>query len=324
MKVTIITAGYNSKKHIAPFFESVLRTQGVEYEIIAVDDGSTDGSAEIFNNYSTHKQVTINILPNNKGGSAARNTAAYAGTGEYIIYFDIDARIQPDTVRQLLAPLEHDDSIGMTQAVLLNADGTIESSGHFLTPFGFPYNVATNYKNKEKYVPTLGTRVAFAVRRKLFEQIGGYDEDYKIYGEDTDITWRIWLTGHRVLTMPDIQVVHLKQSSLNTQTNFRLYYEGCKNLMSSLLKNLPWYLLVWMIPLHTLIWLLISIKLAFEGKKDMSLWIYKGLWWNITHIKSTIRKRKKNQTHTMPAGVLFGPLTGTEIIKKGFAWLRGF
>lgn len=327
MKVTIITAGYNSAKHVKPFFESVTQTKGVEYEIVAINDGSTDESTKEFEAFEGRKNINIIQLKKNVGGSAARNRAAFTGTGEYIVYFDIDARIEPDTVARLLEPHVKDHSIGITQAVLLNADGTIETSGHFLTPFGFPYNIATDYRGQKDRVPTLGTRVAFMISRELFTKIGGYDEDYKIYAEDTDITWRVWLTGKEVYTYPDIRVFHLKQSSLSKKTNFRVYYEGSKNQINSLIKNLPFSMMVWMLPLHIAVWLAISLKLLIAGKADMSLWIYRGIWWNMSHVRWTFKKRKTVLSYTkkpLSYEQLFGPLTLRTFFLKGLAWIRGF
>lgn len=326
MDVTIITAAYNSEKHIRDFFASVLKTEGLTYEVIAVDDGSTDESAKIFSDYAGKNNIQIITLKQNRGGSAARNMAAFAGTGNYICYFDIDARIEPNTVQRLVNQLKQDSTLGMSQAVLLNADGSIESIGHFLTPVGFPYNVDTDYKGRRDKVPTLGTRVAFAIRRELFERIGGYDEDYKIYGEDTDITWRVWQTGHTVYTFLHIHVYHLKQSSLNKKTNFRLYYEGCKNLLNALIKNLPAHIFIWMIPLHIVVWCGISMTLALRGKTEMSMWILKAIWWNMRHLSKTLQKRKaiqQMQHKPVATHILFGPLGIQGFIKKGSAWLRG-
>ncbi len=293
-RVSIISAAYNSVSHIKPFIENVQKTDGVDYDLTIIDDGSTDDTKKLLKTLRLPVNVRCISLPQNKGATYARNFAANQSKGVFIVYFDIDARIQPDTIKRLIEPLANDNTIGMTQAVLLKPDGNIESTGHHLSWLGLPYNVATHYTSSQP-VEIFGTRVAWAMSRELFEKIEGYDEQFVIYAEDTDISWRVWRTGRRILLLPDVYVTHLQKSSLNKKTEHRVYYEGTKNMLIMLVKNLSAFYW-WVLPLYILTWLMLSVGMLFSSKKAMSLWVWKGLLQGILKIPVILRWRKKTAT----------------------------
>lgn len=320
--ISVIITTYNSKKYIARCIESILKTKDIDLEVIVVDDHSTDGSDKILRGFTNMKHITLITHDQNKGAAVSRNDGARIARGTYLVFIDVDCIVRSDTLSQLVRPLKS-ALCGMTQAVLCNPDGSIETAGHFLSYGGFPYNITTKPSHNKQI---LGTRTLVALKRSIFRSIGGYDENFIIYGEDTDLSWRIWIAGYHVLVVADSVATHYQKSSLSNKTEMRLYFEGSKNLMATLVKNLDKNYICFVLILHIKIWIWISVILLFKGKMKASLAVILGLLWNVIHIKDIYRKRCQVNVfrHPVSKEILFGSLSIGSYIRKSLTWLSAY
>lgn len=323
--ISVIIPNYNGAKYIKDCINSINKSTHRNFEIIVVNDNSTDKSQKILEEL-TDKYDFLTIINNkqNLGPSISRNKAAVFAKGQLLFFLDIDTQVKPDTLKNALKEFNENKKIGAAQAkLILGNTNKLDSAGHFLSPIGFPYEIGSNepaerFNSKQKILG--GKSAGLIIRKKVFEEIDGFDEDYFIYGEDTDLCWRVWLTGKEVSYLPSVIVNHHQKSSLNKETNYRVFYEGAKNNVSNLIKNLSFAKLIWLIPVHILAWLTLSLKQVITSRVKMAGWIYRGLWWNLVNLKTTIRKRKKNKIKKLKKEILFGQISYKNLVKKGFKW----
>lgn len=325
-KISIIIPAFNSANHIEKCLDAILASDLPTHELIIVDDKSTDKTRDLLKKYENKPYVRAIYHAVNKGAAITRNDGARAAKGKYLVYFDSDIVVKKDCIKNLVEPMEQDPEIGMTQGALINHyTKKTESIGHFLTVFGFPYDI--NEEDSEEYkkpIPILGTRAVFSYRRELFKIMGGYDEDYIFHGEDTDISWRIWLTGHSIYYIPTARAEHYHEDYETKKIGHYAFYEGAKNQISNVIKNAPAEYVWFMLPLNVIVWLFLALKLLIQGRSNLAVWICKGIWWNIAHLARTLNKRNiidgYKPADNKAKQIMFGPMNIKQFFMKGARW----
>ncbi len=327
--ISVVIACYNGQKYIKKCLDCVLKSNYVHYQVVIVDDASKDRTREILEKYQQKKNVKMCYLSNNKGPAYARNYGVKHSSGSYILFIDMDCEIEKNALKVIVQKFERNHSIGAIVMKLLTKNGgQIDNAGCFMSIFGYPYEVGAgenkNIFNKEQFV--FGAKTAgLAVRRNVFNKIGGFDEDYMIHGEDIDLTWRMWLGGYKVLYLPTALGFHYQKGSFGKNTSHLIFYEGTKNNLSNLLKNMPIKILVWMLPLHIIFLILLTVKLCMEKRVKMAKEVLKGIFWNINNIRKTLHKRKQilNKANLDAVEkIMFGPIKINRVISKGWRWFR--
>jgi len=328
--ISVVIPCFNAKKHIGACLDSILKSKFPNYEIIVIDDGSTDGGRKILKKYEKDLRVKVYSFTKNQGPAKARNLGVKKSQGEYIIFLDIDTQIKSGCLKEVVNAFKKNKNIGGAQLKLLKGKtNKLDSAGHFLSLIGFPYEIGVgeNEKKYDRKKLIFGAKSAgMVVRKDVFEKINGFDEDYFIYGEDTDLSWRIWLAGYKILYLPKARVYHFQKSSLNKKTKHRIFYEGAKNNTGNNLKNANVKMLVWMLPLHFLGWLLLSLKLILQKRFKMALSIYQGLIWNLANPNKILKKRQQinryRKTNNQLSQIILGNLDFKTILIKGWQWSK--
>ncbi len=327
--ISVVIACFNGEKYIKKCLDCVLKSNYAHYQVIIVDDASKDRTREILERYRQKKKVKICYLLDNKGPAYARNYGVNHSSGSYILFIDMDCEIEKNALKVIVQKFERNRSIGAIVMKLLVKDGKqIDNAGCSMSIFGYPYEVGSgenkNRFNKEQFV--FGAKTAgLAIRKYVFNKIGRFDEDYIIHGEDIDLTWRIWLGDYKVVYLPTAQGLHYQRGSFGKNTSHLIFYEGTKNNLSNLLKNMPVKILMWMLPLHIIFLMSLMTKLLLEKRVQMAKEVLMGIFWNIVNIKKTVRKRQLVRKYLVNGRMIdnmFGPITIKEVISKGWRWFR--
>jgi GT2 family glycosyltransferase len=319
--ISVIIPCFNGEKYLVQLIKSLLAVDFPDFEIIIVDDGSTDESVKKIKDLKSPpvgqagKIKNLILIENkkNQGAAKSRNIGAKKARGKYLLFLDVDTKVHPQCLSVIVEKLEKNPQIGAIQTKL-------DTGGHFLTPFGFPYEIPAG--KEEKII--FGARTAgMAIRKDLFEKIRGFDEDYFIYGEDTDLSWRVWLAGKKIVYLPKAKVHHFGKSSLTKNTSERIFYEGVKNNLSNLVKNSSLTLLILVLPLYLFSCFLLSFKQLLVGNFSGFSKIYQGIFWNFTNIKKTLKKRRQINLYRqfIPPKIIFGKLDFLTCLKRGTKWL---
>lgn len=320
LSISIIIPCFNAQRYIKTCLDSILPNLQTHDEVIVIDDASTDKTAKLLRGYR-NKKLRIITHDENIGPSRGRNVGADLATEDLLLFLDVDTAITKDTLREIREFFETNDSAGAVQCELRFSDTKLDSIGHFMSMFGFPYEIGVN-EHPEAHQTIrhiFGAKSAgIAVRTKIFHEVNGFDDEYLIYGEDTDISWRIQLAGYSMYYLPKSVVYHRQKSSMNDNTKLRVYYEGSKNNLNYILKNASVRTSCYMLPLHIFGWIMISIKLLLQGNYKAASAVYAGLGWNIVHMTQALEKRRKiRRKHAVN---LFGDIRITNLLQKGWRW----
>ncbi len=202
-RVSVVVCSYNGSRTIRDCFEGLLKLDYPDFEVIVVNDGSTDGTPEIASEYPFKLINTPNM-----GLSNARNTGMTAATGEIVAYTDDDAHPDPHWLQYLAATFLKTEHAGIGGPnIAPRDDGEIAEC--VANAPGGPVHVLINDTEAE-HIP--GCNMAF--RREALKAIGGFDPQYRAAGDDVDVCWRIQEKGGTLGFSPAAMVWHHRRNSI--------------------------------------------------------------------------------------------------------------
>jgi GT2 family glycosyltransferase len=244
---SVVIVNYNGAAYLGDCLESVQRGLPLDCEIILVDNASTDESLRLVR--ERFPQVKLLHSNHNLGFAGGNNFGAQLARGRYLVFLNPDTLVEPGWLQALLAPLESDPQVGLTTAriVLMSDPATINTCGNQIHLSGLTLCRGADTPRELWDAPAEVSAVsgaAFAIRRDLFVEIGGFDSDFFLYMEDTDLSWRARLAGYTCLYVPGSVVHHDYRLRFGPHKTF--YQERNRYLM--LLKNLRWSTLLLLAP----------------------------------------------------------------------------
>lgn len=271
--------------------ETVLKSRGVEVEVIVAT--SAEG-------LKLPKEVKVIEI---EGGPAHKRNMAYRfATHPYIAFYDDDVEIDKDSLIEMYKICKRQD-VGMVFSKLMNMEfpDRFDEAGGFLTWTGFIWSRAeSNLKDVGQYNKTeeifAGKSAACMIKRKVFWKIGGFDKSFEILGEETDLAWRVWISGYKVMFCPKSYVAHAfntKYKPIDFYTHQRVYFNGCRNYITMLASNLEKRNLIKILPVHVMSWIVAGLGMLLTGKPRASYHIFRGLVYCLKNIRWIRLKRKK-------------------------------
>lgn len=233
-ELSIIIVNWNGGDLLTHCVESIVtsRTQA-PFEVIIVDNASTDDSLARLQASATSASLLskgqLRIIRNseNVGFGRANNQAFALTDSRFVFLLNPDAEVAPDAINVLLDTINSDTKIGGCGPKILNADGSTQTSVFFNPPCAWhtflwqlklysllPRSIRGEIllgrhwsHNHKRDVPML-IGAALLLRRDVIEQVGGFNEDFHMYGEDNELCWRIARAGWRLIFEPAAVVVH--------------------------------------------------------------------------------------------------------------------
>lgn len=238
--VSIIIPNWNGLRWLRPCLDSLRRQTYRDFEILVVDNASTDGSVAAL--ACEYPEVRILKMERNVGYAGGCNAGFRIARGEIFVVLNNDTEADPGWLAALVEALDRHPEVGAVasrvmiydQPHLLNAagdlyrrDGTADSRGVW-QPFGPPYD-------RETYVFG-ASGAAAAYRRQMLEEIGFFEECFFMYYEDVDLAWRAQRAGWRCLYVPEAIVYHHLSATGGGKT--ASYYVG-RNSLWVLVRHYP-------------------------------------------------------------------------------------
>ena len=231
-KVSIIIVNYNGKELLQKCLDSLLKVNYDNFEIILVDNNSTDGSVEfITKNYPS---LIIIKLDSNKGFAEPNNVAAKISKGKYLLFLNNDTVVTPNFIFEMVKVMETDKKIAICQSLLLKPDGSVDSSGDFIDHLGVVYNSKTKIDEIREVSSARGA--SMLVRSDIFEKLDGFDQKFFVTFEDVDLCWRSWILGYRVLIIPTSIVYHEGGITIK-KIKSEIAFHGFKNQLAMKITN---------------------------------------------------------------------------------------
>ena len=204
MDLSIIIVSYNTSEMIVNCLRSVMATDVKEKEAFVVDNASSDGSAAIVKENFPSVHLMVNL--ENRGFAAANNQVLPYCRGHYVFFLNPDTEVMPDTFREALSFMEANPHCGLAGAKIVNPDGTLQESVSYRYP-GQKYATGELTGLKGTIACVLGA--GMIARTEVIREIGGFDEDFFLYGEDQDLCLRIRKLGYEIGYIHSAVVVHL-------------------------------------------------------------------------------------------------------------------
>ncbi len=212
-RVSVVVCTYNGARAIRDCLDGLSRLDYPDYEVIVVDDGSTDATGVIARQYDCRL-----IQTENRGLANARNTGLAAATGEIIAYLDDDAYPDPDWLTYLAATFLRTGYAGVGGPnIAPPGDGPIAEC--VARAPGGPVHVLVTDREAE-HIP--GCNMAF--RKSCLEAIGGFDPQFRTAGDDVDVCWRLQERGWTLGFHPAAMVWHHRRNSLRTYWKQQIGY----------------------------------------------------------------------------------------------------
>lgn len=203
MDISVIIVSYNTADLTVACLESVFASRRPSHEVFVVDNASKDGSVEAIRK----RFPAVNLIANetNRGFGAANNQALQLCTGRYVVFLNPDTTVDPESLFTMAAFMDAHHEIGLAGPRILNPDGTPQDSVSFRYP-GHRYGAADLGTLPGDIACVLGAcQIASS---KLLHEIGGFDEDFFLYGEDQDICLRIRKRGLEIGFIDDAAIMH--------------------------------------------------------------------------------------------------------------------
>lgn len=325
--VSVTIVNFNGKELLRRCLTSLLATNYPNFEIIVVDNASTDGSVELieklFGSYSFIKVVENR---ENLGHAEGCNIGARVAKGRYLVFLDSDTEIKacgcisennerpyvPENwLLELVRVMESDRSIGIAQAKMVLAKDSrlldytcmaIDALGTWHATYGLKGDELKH--NFEILAASSGCCI---VRREVFEEVGGFDSDYFIYDDDTDFSLRTRLLGYKVVFVPSAVIVH--RGGVLRGINPRAVYHSAKNRVCTMLKNYELRNLWWRFLVLSFLMSMVSAGFILLKKLDEAKATVKGLSNSIASFRKIWMKRLLVQSKRL--------VRDAELLRKG-------
>ncbi len=243
---SVIIPNWNGMKWLPGCLDALKRQSTQDFEIIVVDNGSSDDSVSFIKN--NYPDVKVIPLAKNFGFSVAVNEGIKAASGKYIVLLNNDTLPDKDWLLNLVRVIENStDKVGSLASLMVNMDDPeiTDDAGDFLDWQGLAYKrghgdpVSQWTRNEQVFSACAG---AVLFRREFFERTGVFDEKFGSYLEDIDLGLRGNLLGFSCMFVPTARVLHKSHGSAIPTSSYT--YNVTKNRLMVFLKNIPCKLLI--------------------------------------------------------------------------------
>jgi len=231
MDLSIIIVNYNVKEFLQNLLHSIDKAaQSIKHEVIIVDNASDDGSVEYLQkNFLQQDRIKLIANKKNLGFGRANNQGLKIAQGKYLLLLNPDTLLSEDTLKKMIGFLEKSSDAGMAGCKILNPDGTLQLACRrsfpgpwvsFCKVTGlstlFPnsrlfakYNLTYLDENQTYEVDAISGSFMM-LKKEVYDKVGGFDEDFFMYGEDLDLCYRIQKSGYKVIILISLQLYIIK------------------------------------------------------------------------------------------------------------------
>ncbi len=259
MDLSIIIVNYNVKEFLQNLIHSIEKaSSNISKEIIVVDNASDDGSVEIVED----KFPSVKLIKNkyNVGFGRANNQGLKISQGNFILFINPDSIVSEDTLDKMISFFQERPDCGLAGCKILNSDGTLQLACRrsFPGPWTsftkvtglsslFPnskifarYNLTYLDENKTYEVDAVSGSFMM-IRREIYQKVGGFDEQFFMYGEDLDLCYRVQQAGNNVFYVHNTQIIHYKGESTKRSNldETKLFYDAMHLFVKKHLSSFP-------------------------------------------------------------------------------------
>jgi GT2 family glycosyltransferase len=266
-EISVVVVTWNGRHHLQTCLSSLAAQLAVRAETIVVDNGSTDGTTEFVR--SQFPWVRLVVLGENRGFAGGNNAGAREARGRLVAFLNNDTAADAGWLRALAAGIDERNGFALvtSRIVYMHDPDTIDSAGDGVLRWGGAFK----RHHGEPASVALAPQEVFGVcgaacmmPKAVFEELGGFDEDFFASHEDVDLSYRARLRGYRCRYVADAVVRHVGSATLGTVSSFSVFH-GQRNLEWVYFKDTPAGLLWKTLPGHIVYDLAAAVHFARIG-----------------------------------------------------------
>lgn len=249
MKTAVVILNYNTRKLLEQFLPIVLSKTENDARVVVVDNASSDDSVAMMQSKFSAVDLIVNKV--NGGFAGGYNDCLKHIHADYILLLNSDVEVTDNWIKPLETILDNDKTVAAVQPKIRSYQNKTMfefagACGGYIDKFGFPFcrgrlfdTLETDtgqYDNATEIFWATGA--CMLIRKNIFDELGGFDEDFFAHMEEIDLCWRIQNAGYRLVVEPASVVYHVGGGTLSVLSPRKTYYNFRNNLMM-LHKNLP-------------------------------------------------------------------------------------
>ncbi|MEM0262219.1 MAG: glycosyltransferase family 2 protein [Nitrososphaerota archaeon] len=301
--VSVVILNYNGLEHLKTCLDSVLNTDYPNFEVIVVDNGSTDGSVEfIRNTYPSLKLLRLSRNIYTVGGYMA---GVLIARGKYVAILNNDVEVNGNWLKPLVEALERIPWAAAADAKYKsffdrNRFDDTAAAGRWIDYFGNNYTRGVNEVDFGQYDEATYIFAALTIfNRDILMKVGGFDISYIFGYEEIDLCWRLNLSGYKVLYVPQAIIYHKSGATTRDKRAQKpkpeFFYLSKRNRLITLMKNYSIFNAIIALTV-TLLEYYLSMWYFFASKKKVyGLQLAKAIWYIFRNLRKIIKKRASVQ-----------------------------
>ncbi len=270
--ISVIVVNWNRRELLRSCLESLTRQSEKDFEVVVVDNGSTDGSLEMVSNFRAAFPIQLICNRENRGFCAANNQGFAAARGSWLALLNNDAEARTEWLAALKEACEQRSEIGMVASkILVHEDPRrIDKVGHVIYPDGQNRGRGSGEADRGQYDQTADCLwpdgCAAMYRKTMIDEIGGFDEDFFAYADDAELGLRARMAGWDCVYAPRATVLHHRGTTLGVASVKRLTLIE-RNRVLLVAKLFPWRMALLM-PFYYLLRLSAGALASFRGEGE--------------------------------------------------------
>lgn len=303
MRVAVVILNWNGKSFLEQFLPSVVENSK-DANVYVADNASTDGSVEFL------KQVfpKVRIIENNGnlGFSGGYNTALKDLDEDIFVLLNSDVEVTENWISPIVNLMNSDTSIGACQPKILQHGNKdyfeyAGAAGGFIDKFGFPFCRGRLFEELEQDAGQYDTQrevfwatgACMFVRKSVYQELGGLDDDFFAHMEEIDLCWRMKRAGYKVMVEPKSAVYHVGGGTLS-KSNPRKTFLNFRNGLELLTKNLPNHQIFLTLFLRMVLDGVAAFKFLLSGQAKDFWAVIKAHMAFYGRLRNTLKKRNGN------------------------------
>ncbi|MDX5320135.1 MAG: glycosyltransferase family 2 protein [Bacteroidota bacterium] len=329
-KVIVAILNYNTRNFLEKFLPSLWHTDYPNYEVIVIDNASTDDSVEYL--HKTYPEMRVITLSKNYGFSGGYNEGLKGIEGDYYVLLNSDVEVTPNWMNPVIQHMELDIAVAASMPKLLSYREAhffeyAGAAGGFIDRFGYPFCRGRIFEKVERDEGQYNSirevfwasGAAMFVRKKAWDEVKGLDADFFAHMEEIDLCWRLKNRGYKITCVPDARVYHLGGGTL-TRENPRKTRLNFRNALIALVKNMSLAELIWKIPVKLCLDGVAGIRFLFTGQWSNTIAILQAHFLFYAGLPYWIGKRKESRAKLNPnkVGLLKGSIVWRAFIRKKY------
>lgn len=334
--VSVVILNYNGKHFLNVCLASLqdMDYPKKDYEIVLVDNASTDGSAD----FVRKKFPSVNLVQSQKniGFASGCNLGVENAKGKYVVMLNNDTSVDKDWLTHLYNKIDSDSNIAAVNSKVLlfktiRGQRLVQNTGVVVFKNGYACDRGAVIKDRSMvyefdnpYYDQEADLIAFCgasviIRRDVFDKLGGFDDSYFIYYEDVDLSLRIRRLGYRIVYEPKSLVDHVHSGTM-VQSSIKFNYNAEKNRLATLFKHFPFFVFLreffrYLMMFGVTIFRTTRFKFKMDDEqynkwKNTLIYRSRVLYWLISHLPYFIYKRYSfNQSEKLSIPQLYEVLS---------------